>query len=84
MCPTMHPVEALVAEFAQRGIAARSGGGGTEPLGHARINNVDVEIHFGDGGVTWQGNDGRLHRRGPHTAAPALADAIIDSLLNPA
>lgn len=73
-----------MAEFAQRGIAARPGHGGVEHSVRATINNVEVDIRFHDGGVTWQGNDGRMHRRAGDSAPGTLADAVIDSLLNPA
>lgn len=84
VCPTMPSVEALVAEFAQRGIAARPAPSSPDDAARAAINNIEVDIHFDDSGVSWPGNDGRVHRRDVETAPGVLADAIIDSLLNPA
>jgi hypothetical protein len=80
----MPPVAALVAEFARRGIAARPAPSSPDHAARAAINNVEVDIHFDGTGVTWPGNDGRVHRMGAVTAPAVLADAIIDSLLNPA
>jgi hypothetical protein len=76
----MPPAEALQAEFGRRGIDARCG---HEHLCSVTINNIDVEIWFG-ADISWQGNDGRTHCRNRDTAPTALADAIVDSLCNPA
>jgi hypothetical protein len=76
--------EQLVTEFQRRRIDAHISEG---PTCHADINNVEVQVHFGDsdlGDIAWQGNDGEVHRASRDIDAGDLADEVIDSLVNPA
>jgi ribosome-associated translation inhibitor RaiA len=73
--------EDLVTEFQRRRIDARLGRGSTCL---ADVNNVEVQVSFSEVDVSWQGNDGGTHRASRDIDAGALADEVIDSLVNPA
>jgi hypothetical protein len=85
---TVASAETLVTEFQLRGIHAYRSDGATEHACHATINKVEVQVHFSTdpmhGDIAWQGNDGRTIRKNRNVETVALADDVIDSIVNPA